>query len=107
MLARDICLQEKKIEAVFESFCKKYQAQLLIIIGYNMKKRDILMFYVDGREKHQVDKMVDALCHEDEIGIEKDSLFDVNRAVLLNQGNVTWSRKKLLPIIMAVEDRVY
>ena len=72
-----------------------------------MKKRDVLMFYVDGREKYQVDKMVDALCHEDEIGIEKDCLFDVNRAVLLNQGNVTWPRKKLLPIIMAVEDRVY
>ena len=62
-----------------------------------------MIFYAMQSKKALVDKIVDALCKEEAIGMEKTLDFNIRDAVHLTQKNVTYTRKRLLPIIMSVE----
>ena len=104
-LSYELCQSEDNVEKIFENFCQKYKVPLLIIIAHDKGRRDILLFQpasVDQVNK-TVDKIVNALCAHEETQITKTPEFHKivrGGAVHLKQGNVTFSRKKLLPIIL-------
>lgn len=105
-LAQDLCLKEGNIQVVLKEFLEKSKAQLLIVIGLNETRdaMDILLFHSDKNIVRLVDAIVDALCQRQEIQILKNPAFnkiiDVDHscnATHLTQGNVSYTRKKLLP----------
>ena len=104
-LSYDLCRSEDHIEKIFEKFCQKYKVPLLIIIAHNAGRRDILLFHPASADQvdKTVDKIVNALCAHEETQITKtptNHKIVPDHAVHLAQGNVTFSRKKLLPIIL-------
>ena len=78
-----------------------YNSQLLIIIGSNHGKRDILFYYpeeqIDSAEL--VKDMEKKLLKHEEINAEV-SKAPSKRCLLIKQGNITFTRKKILPIIL-------
>ena len=106
-LGYDLCKEEIQIGSIFEDFCQKYKVQLLIVVAHEKKKRDILLYRAsDHIEELTVHQIVNALLQHEEIKISLTPDFDkiVERAIHLNQGNVAFSRKKLLPVILGALD---
>ena len=109
-LAQELCSKETEIQTTLEDFLKKYKVQLLIIIGLNKTRdaMDILLFRSSSSENSilvkLVDAIVDALCQRQEIQIRKNPQFNKIiadcQATHLTQANTTFTRKKLLPIMM-------
>ena len=110
-LAQELCLKEDNIQVVLKEFLEKSKVQLLIVIGLNKTRdaMDILLFHSSDDKNiivRLVDAIVDALCQRQEIQILKNPAFnkiiDVDhpcKATHLTQGNVSYTRKKLLPIM--------
>jgi len=103
-LAAEICNRFENVnsmEALYDKFCQKYNSQLLIIIGSNHGKRDILFYYpeeqIDSAEL--VKDMEKKLLKHEEINAEV-SKAPSKRCLLIKQGNITFTRKKILPIIL-------
>jgi len=109
-LAQELCLKEDNIQVVLKEFLEKSKVQLLIVIGLNKTRdaMDILLFHSSDKNiVRLVDAIVDALCQRQEIQIFKNPAFnkiiDVDhpcKATHLTQGNVSYTRKKLLPIML-------
>jgi len=109
-LAQELCLKEDNIQVVLKEFLEKSKVQLLIVIGLNKTRdaMDILLFHSSDKNiVRLVDAIVDALCQRQEIQILKNPAFnkiiDVDhpcKATHLTQGNVSYTRKKLLPIML-------
>ena len=101
ILSSDLCQSENHIEETFGKFCQKYKAQLLIIIAHQKGQRDILIFNPVNQldSTTTTDHIVNALCAHEETQITK-SYPEFQHMIHLRQGNVSFSRKKLLPIIL-------
>jgi len=104
LLADEICNKienVEELEAIFDKFCLRYNSQLLIIIGSNHGKRDILFYYPEEHENcsELVNNMKKSLLDHGEINAEVSKEFS-SRCLLIKQGNVTFTRKKILPILL-------
>ena len=103
VLCEEICQKNECLEQVFDNFCLRYECQLLIIIGSSRSQRDILFCCSEDQKnsKNLIDSMVDNLITHEEIDakISLDYKTPSPRCVLIKQGNVTFTRKKILPII--------
>jgi len=103
LLGEDICQKNEHLEQVFDKFCLRYECQLLINIGSSRLQKDILFYYPEEQKNSQklIDKMVDNLITHEEIDakIFLDFKTPSPRCVLVKLGNVTFTRKKVLPII--------
>jgi len=105
ILGISLCDKGEDLVQVFEDFCSKYKTQLMIVVGHAKGRRDILLFNTEKCEekvKALVSQITDILLNHSDLGAEIDETFpwSSKRFVRFYQGNVTYSRKKLLPIIM-------
>ena len=104
LLADEICNKienVEELEAIFDKFCQRYNSQLLIVIAINHGKRDILFYYPDEHKNcsELVNNMKKSLLDHGEINAEISKEFS-SRCLLIKQGNVTFTRKKILPILL-------
>lgn len=98
---------QENVQEVFDAFCKTADAQLLIIMGHQ-KQRDILIYHTQGDEKVATfaEKIASALCNHTEIGASLNSscLSNIPRTHYIDQANLTFTRKKLLPVMLTVKN---
>lgn len=104
LLADEICKKfedVEELEAIFDKFCQRYNSQLLIIIGHNHGKRDILFYYPEEHKNcsELVNDMKKSLLEHAEINAKVFKELS-SRCLLIKQGNVTFTRKKILPILL-------
>jgi len=104
LLADEVCKrfkEVKELEATCDNFCRRYESQLLIIIGHNHGKRDILFYYPEKQNNcaELVEDMKNRLLNHREINAKVFQEISP-RCLLIKQGNVTFTRKKILPIIV-------
>ena len=110
VLASSICKREGENAVVlFEQFCEKYGAQVLIIIGLCQDDRDMLFYCPQSNfEKGTllINRFTHALLNHPEVNVSPTANFDETfpRCVHFVRNNRTYTRKKILPIIQSVED---
>lgn len=108
VLAKDIAGMNENMEEVFNVFCKANNAQMLIIMGHNYQ-RDILIYHMRTQDDERLgtlaEKIAKALCSHSEIGASvTKEMPNIPRVVHIEQANVTFTRKKLLPVILSVQN---
>lgn len=113
LLASEICAIKnlEEIETIFEDFCRKYKAKVLIIVGLNTRiyGRDLLLFYThDYKAGAQLtSNIAQALIDRGDCGAQLTDVALPPRCVHLLRNDPTSSRKKLVPVILSVEDKIY
>ena len=107
LLAEELCEKGgelENLETIFNDFCQRYKSQLLIIIGTNQVRRDILFYHPEGQSQISklINQITESLINYAEIDAKIDLEFKTpsSRCVLIKQGNITYTRKKILPIIL-------
>ena len=97
--------EEEKIENIFENFCEKYNTPLLIIFGINKQLQRDIGFYLPKNNLENLqpilDKIIETLLKNIELNAEESQEINfIPRFRYLKQGNISYSRKKILPIII-------
>ena len=108
LLAEELCEKSgelENLETIFNNFCQRYKSQLLIIIGTNQVRRDILFYHPEGQSQISklINQITESLTNHAEIDAKVHLEFKAlpsSRCVLIKQGNITYTRKKILPIIL-------
>lgn len=104
VLAKDIVGMSVDTEEVFDTLCQACNTELLIIMGHN-QQRDILIYHSKDDERHAEfsGKLAEALCTHLEIGASLSmELSKFPRTCYIEQANATFTRKKLLPVMLSV-----
>ena len=103
----DMCRMEseEKIENIFENFCEKYNTRMLIIFGINKKLERDMGFYLPKNNLDNMqpllEKTIEFLLKNLELNAEESPEINfIPRFRYLKQGNISYSRKKILPIII-------
>ena len=102
MLVKDMCAMADSMDQVFDKFCKKYECPILILLG-RKRSRDIGIYLPEDQIslKPVATKIVEILCCYNDLRVhESQELDHIPRLHYLKQGNIAYSRKKLLPIII-------
>jgi len=102
MLVKNICKMDDSMDKVFDLFCKKYECPMLILLGMQ-NCRDIGIYLPEEQAKLKpvVTKIIETLCGHSDLGVNESlELAHIPRLHYLTQGNIAYSRKKLLPIII-------
>ena len=98
--------EEEKIENIFENFCEKYNTPLLIIFGINKQLQRDIGFYLPKKNNLDnlqplLEKIIETLLKNIELNAEESQEINfIPRFRYLKQGNISYSRKKILPIII-------
>jgi len=92
----------QNFEKIFDNFCQRYECQLLIVIGNDHGERDILFYYPESQNQSSklIGQFVESLINNVDIDAKESKKASPSRCVLLEQGNVTYTRKKILPILL-------
>ena len=102
----DMCRMEseEKIENIFENFCEKYNTRMLIIFGINKKLERDMGFYLPKNNLDNMqpllEKTIEFLLNNLELNAEESPEINFPRFRYLKQGNISYSRKKILPLII-------
>ena len=97
---------EESIENIFEDFCEKYNTPILIVFGINKQLQRDIGFYLpknnsDNNLEPLLDKTIESLLKNLELNAEESAEINfIPRFRYLKQGNISYSRKKILPIII-------
>ena len=90
----------------------KYHGPLrhIDLIGSNQIRRDILFYHPEGQSQISklINQITESLINYAEIDAKVDLEFKSpsSRCVLIKQGNITYTRKKILPIILNASSMV-
>jgi len=103
----DMCRMEgeESIENIFEDFCEKYNTPILIVFGINKQLQRDIGFYLPKNNSDNLeallDKTIESLLKNLELNAEESPEINfIPRFRYLKQGNISYSRKKILPIII-------
>ena len=102
MLVKNMCTMDDSMDRVFDKFCQKYECPILILLGMK-NSRDIGIYLPEDQTRHKpvVTKIVETLCSHNDLEVDESlELAHIPRLHYLKQGNIAYSRKKLLPIII-------
>ena len=96
---------EESIENIFEDFCEKYNTPMLIVFGINKQLQRDIGFYLPKNNSDNLepllDKTIESLLKNLELNAEESPEINfIPRFRYLKQGNISYSRKKILPIII-------
>ena len=97
---------EESIENIFEDFCEKYNTPILIVFGINKQLQRDIGFYLpknnsDNNLEPLLDKTIESLLKNLELNAEESPEINfIPRFRYLKQGNISYSRKKILPLII-------
>ena len=102
VLISNLCQYDNSMETIFEKFCQKYNTPLLIIMGHQVQ-RDLAFYTSKGQENLEplLNKIIQDLCKHPDLNIEESENFKlIPRFRYFKQGNISFTRKKLLPIMI-------